>query len=687
MKVTKEKLNLENGLDKEWLITNGIGGYSSSTILGANTRRYHGLLVAALNPPGSRVLVLSKLDESLEIEGKSHNLYTNICKDNISDGYKYQEKFERNYVPILKYKVGTTQIIKMICLEHEHNSVGIYYHIKNGNKKAKLTLAPVINNRDFHSLSTNYDFNISQEIVYNKVKMIVNENVNIPIYMNCSEGNYIKHDKDIFKDMFYIEEEKRGFVANENLVVPGRYEIEINTNEEKEISFVCSLEDNIEDKNVKKFISNEIKRVEEIFEKSKLITNIEETETKTKKEEQAKNKIIEQNDIIRTYLLAADNFIVKRKNYNLTSIIAGYHWFLDWGRDTITSFEGLVLIPKRFPEAREILQLLIKDIQYGLIPNGYSEYTNEPLYNSADSSLLLFEAVQRYIDYTGDYKFIKQKIFHRLEEIIEYYEKSIDYDDNNIFIDEDGLVSTGSQNTQNTWMDAKFNGKAVTPRNGKVVGINALWYSANKMMEQLTLRIGDVLKINKYKKNAEKCRESFIKSFYNEKTKCLKDLVTDEKIRPNQLLALSTTYPVIDPISGIASNIMNVVEKKLLNSYGLKTLAKGEKNYIEIYEGSPEKRDHSYHQGITWPFLLGLYYNAQKNMVKFQIDETRKQEEQKKLDKFITKVEKSFKNEIYNVGCIGSIAELYDSVPPHLPKGTVAQGWSVAETFRIITRS
>ena len=209
MKITKEKLNLENGLEREWIITNGIGGYSSSTIIGANTRKYHGLLVAALTPPARRFLILSKLDESIEVRGKKYNLYTNIGKEYISKGFEYQESFEKDYVPTFKYKIGKIEIEKTICMEYGKNTVGIYYKIKNGPTKAKLTLAPVINFRDFHTVNTDHIFKLKQNINENKVRIEVDENSYTPIYINLSEGIYIKHENDIFRDMFYIEEEKK----------------------------------------------------------------------------------------------------------------------------------------------------------------------------------------------------------------------------------------------------------------------------------------------------------------------------------------------------------------------------------------------------------------------------------------------------------------------------------------------
>ena len=675
MKITKENLNLEEGLKKEWLLTNGIGGFSSSTVIGANTRKYHGLLIAPLTPPGRRHLILSKLDESIEIGNKKHDLYTNVCQENISQGYKYQEEFRRDYVPIFKYKIGNVEITKMVAMEYGHNTVGVYYKVKNASQKAKLTLAPIMNFRDFHQMNTNHYFNIKQDIKDRKVKVIIDDKSQVPIYMYISSGKYIEHNNDTFAHMFYIEEEKRGFYPEENHSVPGVFEVEIGAKEEKEITFICSLDENVESKSVRKFINKEIVRIGEIFNESLLIDNRK--QNKTEKE-------IKRDDLIKTYLMATDNFIVNRPSFGLHTVIAGYPWFLDWGRDTLIAFEGLLLIPKRFEIAKEVLLTMIKDIKFGLVPNGYSGYDNRPLYNSVDASLLLFEQVQKYLKYTGDYKFVKEKLYSKLENIIESFCAGIDVDNNNIYLDVDGLIVSGTPETQNTWMDAKYDGVAITPRNGKAVEVNSLWYNANCIMAELTKKVGHFFQAWKYKELAERCRVSFNNRFYNERTKCLYDVLGDPKIRPNQLFALSLTHPVLDPNSEEAKNTIKTVEERLLNPYGLKTLAKGEENYVEIYEGSPEKRDKSYHQGITWPWLLGLYYDSLKNSLYVAKTLEERQELRKKIDDFIQKTTKTFENEIYNRGCLGSIAELYDSNEPYLPKGTIAQAWSVAEVFRII---
>ena len=674
MKLTKKQINLEKGLEKEWIITNGLGGFASSTILNCNTRKYHGLLIAPLTPPARRFLILSKVDECIKIKGENFPLYTNICPNYISDGYKYLESFEKDYIPIFEYKVKDVSIKKMICMEYGKNTVCILYKIKNGKEHAKLTLAPIINYRDFHQMSTNKEFKLKQENKKNKLKLIIDDMAQTPIYIHTSEGKYIQHENDYFRNMYYIEEEKRGFYPEENHIVPGVYEIDINPKEEKEISFICSLEENIEEISAKDVINEEIIRINELMIDSKMIEI---------KKQQSKEEI----DFIKDYIIATDNFVVYRPNFKLHTLIAGYPWFLDWGRDALISFEGLLLKTKRYKIAKEVFLTFIKNIKFGLLPNGYSGFDNRPLYNSADTSLLLFEQVYKYIQYTKDTKFIEKEIYDVLKEIISSYEKGIDLDENNIYVDKDGLLSSGTSETQNTWMDAKYGNYAVTPRNGKAVEMNSLWYNALKIMQELTQKFKGKQFAKEYEDKAKKCQDEFIKKFYNKRRKCLYDVLGDSKIRPNQLFALSLSHPIIDPSSEEAQNIINTVNKKLLNKYGLKTLAKGEENYVEVYEGDSFKRDMSYHQGITWPWLLGLYYDALKNQIKYEKTKTKKKIYEDNLKEFKINVRNTFLKEFYEEGMIGSISEIHDSKAPYLPKGALAQGWSVAEVFRIILES
>ena len=670
MRFTKESLNLENGLNKEWIITNGIGGYASSTIIGANTRRYHGLLMAPLIPPAKRTLILSKIDESIEIDGQKHDLFTNIGKSFIKHGYEYQVSFVKEFMPVYTYQVGDVEIKKVVCMQYQKNTVAIYYKIKNGNHNTKIILTPIMNYRDSHGMNKDHIYNLKEK--YNRGKLEVSIDNGKPIYMQVSESEYIEHHNDTFFNMFYIEEEKRGFEAEENHVIPGRFEVNIEKNEEKVVSVICSLEENIEELDARAIITNEVVRQNQEIIKAQLI---DKKENKTEQEEK-------RDQLVKQLLIAVDNFIIKRPLFNTYSVIAGYPWFLDWMRDTLISFEGLLLVTKKYDIAKEVLRTCVRDIKYGLVPNAYNEEDDRPLYNSVDASLLLFEQVKKYLNYTSDYDFIMEEIYPKLESIIQNYSIGIDIDNNNIYLDTDGLIVSGTESTQNTWMDVKFNGIPATPRNGKPVEINAMWYNALKIMNELSKRKPEEIKKMNYDKMALKCKKSFIEKFYNKKRKCLYDVLGDKKIRPNQLFALSLSYPVLDVNSEEARTMFDTVTKKLLNPCGLKTLAKGEENYIEVYEGDNFKRDFSYHQGITWTWLLGLYYDCLKRFA----TESKKDKTiyKKQLNEFIKQVTETFSKELNERGCIGSIAEIFDSKKPYEPKGAVAQAWSVAEVFRII---
>lgn len=667
-----ENFEFEKALKQDWIVTNGLGGYSSSTILGINTRKYHGLLVAPLNPPENRHLILSKVDESFESGGQEYPIYSNIGKDYISKGYQYLKAFEKEYIPIFTYEVDGAIIKKYICMEYGKNTVCVLYNIKNNEKRTKFKIAPIVNFRDFHTTTPNAEFELKQEIKDTKVKLIINNQM--PVYMKLSEGKYVEHINDTFRNMYYLEEEKRGQAAEENLSVPGVFEVKLRANEEKFVTFICSLEENIDELDGKNIINKEIVRITSELYDSYLL--------EPKKEYSPKYKMF-----MRDYIIASDNFIAYRPAFALYTIIAGYPWFLDWGRDALIAFEGITLIPRRFQVAKEVMLTFVRDIRYGLVPNGYSEYDGRPLYNSADASLLLFEQVRKYLEYTHDYEFLKNQLYDTLKRIIEEYINGIDLDGNNIHLDnEDGLLSSGTPQIQNTWMDAKIGNIVVTPRNGKAIEINALWYNALKIMESFANLYKEKELSKKYAELAKKCKKSFIKKFYNKKRKCFDDLVDDNSIRPNQLFAIGLHYPVVEPNSVEAKTAFETVTKKLLTPYGLKTLAKGEKCYREIYEGDQIKRDMSYHQGITWPWLLGIYSDSFLNIISAEKNKTKKKELEEQYSKFAQNVEDTFYNEMYNRSTVGSISELYDSAKPYEAKGAFAQAWSVAEVFRIIEK-
>lgn len=668
---------------REWVITNGIGGFASSTDMGLNTRRYHGLLIAACNPPGLRKLILSKVDESIIINDKKYNLYTNTSGGVTTEGYKYMQKFEKTIIPIYTYKVKNVIIEKSICMLYGKNTVVIVYRVINQKAKTKLLLTPIVNFRDFHAETHDLKFRYTQKINRDKVQLDFGENKG-KINLYVEGAKYNEYVDNIFYSMFYQREALRGFDAEENHAVPGTFEVEIKPNEDKEIVFFCSLDgeygnslEELQRLSGTKIIENEKKRINEQVKKSGLIDF-----KKLPKEEEEKQSYI---DLVNEYIVASDNFIVYRPSMKLHTIIAGYPWFLDWGRDTLIAFEGLLLISKKYDIAREVLLTLIRRTKQGIVPNGFDEYDGHALYNSADASLLLFEAVQKYLEYTGDYDFVKEHLYGKMIKIIDYYINGTNLDGNNIRFDEKiYLISSGTMDTQNTWMDAKVSGKPVTPRNGKAVEINAMWYNALRIIQNLSKHYMKMIRYYEYGMLAKNCQKSFVRRFYNPYKKCLYDVLGDDKIRPNQIFALSLTYPVLDCDKDMAKEVFVTVTQKLLNKYGLQTLAAGEPGFTAVYEGSPEQRDSEYHQGITWPWLLGQYYNALKNLIKADNNEESKQKLINTLTQFRINTANTFTYELTKGNTVGSICEIYDSTNPSTGKGAFAQAWSVAEVFRIL---
>ena len=676
MKITKNKIDLSDCLNKEWIITNGVGGFCSSTAVGANTRRYHGLLVAPLMPPAQRHLLFSKVDEKVIIDHEEYNLFTNVCENFIADGYKNLDSFEKEYLPVFTYKFKDIKIVKTISMIYGRNTVLIQYKIKNGKKDSKMILTPIIHFRDFHQMTPDHNFNLYQTNDNNKVKMVVDGNNCVPLYMYVKDANYIMHNNDVFKNMLYIKEAERGFPNKEDLLVPGRYEIDLKAKESKTVTFIASLEDNLELIDGEKEINNEIERLKKLVDDSDLLIS---------KSRLLKNDK-DYNEVIKDLVIAQDTFIINRPTFGTHSIIAGFPWFLDWGRDAFIAFEGLLLITKRFDIAKEVLLTFTRDIKFGLVPNGYSGFDNRPLYNSADASLLLFEAVNKYIHYTKDYEFIEKNIYSKMKDIILNYESGVNLDNNNIYVDEDGLLVSGTETTQNTWMDVKIGDFAVTPRNGKVVELNALWFNALKTLEVLANKFETKEISEVYRKKANKHQKEYQKQFFNKKKKSLYDVLGDDKIRPNQLFAISLTHPVIKPSSDISKTIFRTCTTKLLTKYGLRSLAKGEDGFTEYYRGDAVTRDKAYHQGTVWVWLLGLYHDAFKNIIDDEKDRLEKEKLVIEYEKFIMNVFKTFKGELTNPEGLGTVNEVYDAVTPFKPGGTFAQAWSVSEVLKIISK-
>ena len=648
MKIYKLNLSLRECLDKEWIVTNGIGGFASSTVCFANTRRYHSLLTAPTKKNGVRRVFLSKIDESLLIDKKEYPIYTNMSKDYISDGYNKMEMFEKDIFPKALFKIEAEDkqeneenvyIEKEVFMETGKNTVCIIYTVTTSLRSAILRLTPLVNNRNFHGLN-NDDKNefdkfkqleVSKNTLLNrfgkKIKYTYlgnDTNIN-EMYLFVSDSKYSIFENNQFKNIEYIREKERGFDYIEDIYIPGMFEVEIPANVTKKIYVYASLES--EDKHVKNIYDKEIQRINNLERENNF-------KYKFEKEEYIKGKdnVIRLENFKRNITMSADQFIISEGN--LKNIIAGYPWFLDWMRDTMISFEGLLLKTRRYEDARKVIENIVdktliskdyikklgieKDITF--IPNTFDEYILKPLFNSVDSSLLFFEVIYNYMKYTVkentknpysylnnddkniiskyfrlknvdklEKKYFKEIIYNFLKSIYYSYSDGIDIENSQIYLDKDFLISAGNDNVQLTWMDAKVEGVPVTPRSGKSVEINAMWYNAIKILEEFAIENGEKDFAKNLNEFGNIVRENFERIFENGK-KGLKDTEKSEKIRPNQLFAISLTYPVIQK-EEIVNNILEIVEKKLLNKYGLKTLAKCEEGYVENYFGDEKQRD------------------------------------------------------------------------------------------------
>lgn len=367
-------------------------------------------------------------------------------------------------------------------------------------------------------------------------------------------------------------------------------------------------------------------------------------------------------------LLAADRFIVHRKSTDSKTIIAGYPWFTDWGRDTMIAMPGLTLATGRYEDARDILYTFARYEKDGLLPNVFPDGDGEPAYNTVDAALWYFEAVYQYLQYTGDLPFIKDQLLPVLERILQGYRKGTAFQ---IRMDKDSLITAGNGDTQLTWMDAKVGSWVVTPRHGKAVEINALWYNALMVMAALADQTGGYG--SEYVKLAAKVKKAFVKTFWNEKERCLYDVVNeqgcDEKIRPNQILAASLSFPVLDAEQ--AKSVVDTVYEKLYTALGLRTLTKNDPDYRGIYEGDQYMRDGAYHQGTVWTWPLGRFITAYARVYKAD------PELKYQLEAFFL----PFRDHLQDA-CIGSISEIFDGDEPLLPRGCYAQAWSVSEILR-----
>ena len=680
MEIYKLNLGPKNSYEKEWLISNGAGAYSSSTLSLSNSRKYHGILVAALNPPAQRHVVLSKIDDSIELDGKKYVLANNEFEGFKDDNTTYFNSFKQKYYPEFEYVLPDldVNINKKIVMERYKNRVYLKYSIDNNTPfDANFNITPILNFRNFHVTDSNVwvdEYLLNQ----NNIIYIIKDRKDFPLRFEISEGIYESYHENIFQGMKYSVEEERGFPYIENHSVPGTFKINLKPREKKEIVISATLETELENNtNNNEFSKIQAVNSEKLFDRANNAFEAEENRIKEIINKAELKEVYETGgkDFVDDLIIGGDKFIIK--HHGLTSIIAGYPWFIDWGRDSLLAMEGILLSAKRYDEAKELFRFLTKDIKEGLVANSYCEYEGTPYYNAADASLLLFELLVRYTNRELDYDFILEMYPH-MKYILDKYIEGTDFYGNNIFVDTDGLLSIGRENIQSTWMDAKIGDDVITPRNGKAVEINALWYNALTIFIKYSEFLNKNEGIERYIEYAEKCRESFNKEFISRKGG-LKDLTHDDKIRPNQLFAISTTFPIIDLKSKTAKDIILVVKDKLLNKFAIKSLARGEEGYTRVYEGSPEQRDRSYHQGISWAWLNQLYYDALINVSKEQKDM------QKILDEYVKNITKMYSKEIYIKPGMQAVSELNDSIFPFYAKGAPFQAWSIAAIIRIVT--
>jgi predicted glycogen debranching enzyme len=634
--------NFKDATQHEWLETNGLGGWSSSSIIGVHTRRYHGLLTAAIVPPAQRMVLLSKLDETIITGDKRIELGVNLYPNNTihPNGHHYLNSFTKDLFPEWVYEAEGIQLKKKIVMFHDENTVVIMYDVIKASTPFVMELLPLIASRGYHTLQQegpqmHWDADFENSIFHNKPDGKTNVFIQVP-------GSSYKHTPRWFNSFQYSVEQYRGLDFTEDLFNHGVFSIELKKGDS--LGIIISTE-NPEGRNAQELVKKEKERREELLK------------------EQPKDETLQQ------LVLAADQFIVKRDE-NLKTIIAGYHWFTDWGRDTMISLPGLCLSTGRFQDAKKILSAFAQSVSKGMLPNRFQDNGEAPEYNNVDGTLWYFIAIYKYLQATNDKEFVLNELLPVLKEIINWHYKGTRY---NIHATADGLLYSGEEGQQLTWMDARIGDWVVTPRMGKPVEIQALWYNAICIYSEL-------LKMNKEKEaakgfaaKAEQIKQSFNQLFWFEQGNYLYDNI-DEKnnpvteIRPNQLFAISLPFALIDDDKK-AKAILKTVEENLVTPVGLRSLPASDAHYIGVYGGDQWHRDSSYHEGTVWSWLLGAYVDA---LIKAKSEKS--------------KIKTVIDNFAYhlNEGCIGSVSEIFDADAPHHPRGCIAQAWGVAEVLRVI---
>jgi predicted glycogen debranching enzyme len=624
---------LQPHLSEEWLITNGLGGYAAGTVVGCNTRRYHGLLCAATLPPVGRVMLLNRIGEILCIDGNRDALQE-LSINQFSDrfhprGDKWLRCFELDEgIARWEYVVQGIRIIKEVMLPWKDNAAGIRYSIDPGGHNVELSLLPFVRLLDFHQLRRG-KANLEVSPLGQSVGV---KDGNNQVAIVCERGRFDFSPDWWFGHVYAIETE-RGLDDTEDLYTPGRFVLDVDQKD-----WITLW---VTDGSHPKFDWND-----ELRKRANM------------------KKALPWGDsspILQRVAHAADDFVVHRKapdGSDGTTVIAGYPWFADWGRDTMISLPGLLLVTGRFEQARQVLCLFAQYVSQGMIPNRFDDYTNEPSYNTVDASLWFIHACFEYARLSGDRDTLDKTLRPACRAIIEGYTKGTRF---GIQVDfADGLVNQGNPGTQLTWMDAKCDGIAFTPRQGKAVEINALWHNALRLM-------GDNVQ-------AKRVGENFRKAFWISPFRGLADVVDgsrrDASIRPNQIFAVSLPYSPLTEEEQMA--VVETVRRELLTPVGLRTLAKSDPKYRGVYRGPQRQRDQAYHNGTVWPWLIGAFLEAYLKVHK------RSPQAQDQAKQWLTPLLESMDH-----GCIGQIAEIFDGDEPHRPVGCFAQAWSVAEVLRL----
>ncbi|EEH98105.1 glycogen debranching enzyme N-terminal domain-containing protein [Clostridium tertium] len=647
---------IEEGNELSWMIGNGIGGYSNCTVSGGSAMMHHGYLIAALNPPVNRYLIFTRTQEEVSINGRTYDLTSQQYINASKNGQEHLDRFNFDTIPEYIYRVEDVIIKKSISMEYGYNTTAVCYEIENGTEDLTFKMIPLFNYRLSGDSIEKSNLKFIKEVEGNKLILTPEENKDVKITFYASEGEY--YDRSLIpttmatpnylfeENQYYMIDNRTGFLGIDNHYTPYEINIKIKAKETKRFYVICTLEEEINK------------------------TGFEIEEEYKKRAEDLIKKAGYKDDFASNLVKASDHFIVNRNSTGLKTILAGYPWFTDWGRDTMIAFEGLVLCTKRFKDAREILESFSKYVRNGLVPNLFPDANTEPLYNTVDASLWYFQAVYKYLKYTDtdeDYKFIEEKIYDKLVEIFKAYSTKTDF---SIRMDEDGLIFAGSGVDQVTWMDVRVGDFVVTPRHGKPVEINALWYNALCIMEELRS------KFNKedlnYRKLSLKVKNSFNKKFWNEDKKCLFDVVdeNDDKIRPNQLWAVSLPFSILDREK--EKSIVEVAYKHLYSTYGLRSLSFMDEEFKNKYIGKLFKRDLAYHMGTTWGFLIGPFITAYCKVNDYN------EKAIKKAKEMISVFEDHMKD-----GCINGIAEIFDGEFSSTSRGCYSQAWSVGEVLRI----